>query len=304
MAGKIGVYFDQQNIGGGLDVPALAVQTGEKWGDLTPVVKVVPVLAAAVDEIRADIEAQGLDGVLLCGASPRVDADIYRLPVQVEHVNLREQCVLAYKNPDKSPVDLSQGAPALLTLMARDYINMGVVKLQKSSVPDSAAITACSVCWSSAAAGRALPPQPKRRPRATKWCWWKRARSSAARPTNIPMASPLASPWTDKQPTNLETRIAEVTGNARITVHCNARMEKLEGPARRIQGHYSYPERPRQRGRWRGRVLATGWVPLDQKYLEPMGLGKSPKVMGRRYLWQATGGWARSARGVSPLCWT
>ena len=64
MAGKIGVYFDQQNIGGGLDVPALAVQTGEKWGDLTPVVKVVPVLAAAVDEIRADIEAQGLDGVL------------------------------------------------------------------------------------------------------------------------------------------------------------------------------------------------------------------------------------------------
>ena len=49
MAGKIGVYFDQQNIGGGLDVPALAVQTGEKWGDLTPVVKVVPVLAAAVE---------------------------------------------------------------------------------------------------------------------------------------------------------------------------------------------------------------------------------------------------------------
>ena len=186
MAGKIGVYFDQQNIGGGLDVPALAVQTGEKWGDLTPVVKVVPVLAAAVDEIRADIEAQGLDGVLLCGASPRVDADIYRLPVQVEHVNLREQCVLAYKNPDKSPVDLSQGAPALLTLMARDYINMGVVKLQKSSVPDSAAITGVQRVLVIGGAGRALPPQPKRRPRATKWCWWKRARSSAARPTISP----------------------------------------------------------------------------------------------------------------------
>lgn len=141
MSGKIGVYFDQQNIGGGLDLTALAEQTSQKWGSLVPVVKVVPVLALAVSEIKADIEAQGLDGVLLCGASPRVDADIYRLPVQVEHVNLREQCVQAYKNPDHTPVDTANGAPELLALMARDYVNMGVVKLQKSEVPDSAAIT-------------------------------------------------------------------------------------------------------------------------------------------------------------------
>lgn len=84
MAGKIGVYFDLQNIGGGLDVEALAAQLREKWGDLTPVVKVCPVLAESVDEIQADIEAQGLDGVLLCGASPRVDAGLYRFPVQVD----------------------------------------------------------------------------------------------------------------------------------------------------------------------------------------------------------------------------
>ena len=140
MAGKIGVYFDLQNIGGGLDVEALAAQTRDKWGDLTAVVKVVPLLAGAVDEIKADIEAQSLDGVLLCGASPRVDGDLYRFPVQVEHVNLREQCVLAFRNPDNSPVD-GEEAPELLTLMARDYVNMGVVKLQKSEVPDSAAIT-------------------------------------------------------------------------------------------------------------------------------------------------------------------
>ena len=139
MAGKIGVYFDLENIGGGLDVEALAAQTRDKWGDLTPVVRVVPLLAKAVESIAADIESEGLDGVLLCGASPRVDGDLYRFPVQVEHVNLREQCVQAYKNPDNSPVGTE--APELLTIMARDYVNMGVVKLQKSEVPDSAAIT-------------------------------------------------------------------------------------------------------------------------------------------------------------------
>ena len=57
MSSKIGVYFDQQNIGGGLDLTALAEQTSQKWGGLVPVVKVVPVLALAVSEIKADIGA-------------------------------------------------------------------------------------------------------------------------------------------------------------------------------------------------------------------------------------------------------
>ena len=38
-------------------------------------------------------------------------------------------------------MDTANGAPELLAIMARDYVNMGVVKLQKSEVPDSAAIT-------------------------------------------------------------------------------------------------------------------------------------------------------------------
>ena len=138
MASKIGVYFDVQNIGGGLDVEALAEQVRSKWSDLTPVVKVLPMLSVAEDEVRADIEANGLDGVLFCGASPRDEAAPWQLPVQVEHVNLREQCVLAYKNPDGSAV--SGAAPALLTQMVTDYVNMGVVKLQKSNMPESAAI--------------------------------------------------------------------------------------------------------------------------------------------------------------------
>ena len=46
MASKIGVYFDVQNIGGGLDVEALAEQVRSKWSDLTPVVKVLPMLSA------------------------------------------------------------------------------------------------------------------------------------------------------------------------------------------------------------------------------------------------------------------
>ena len=298
MAGKIGVYFDQQNIGGGLDVPALAVQTGEKWGDLTPVVKVVPVLAAAVDEIRADIEAQGLDGVLLCGASPRVDADIYRLPVQVEHVNLREQCVLAYKNPDKSPVDLSQGAPALLTLMARDYINMGVVKLQKSSVPDSAAITGVQRVLVIGGGWTGLTAAAEAAATGYEVVLVEKSEKLGGAANNIPMASPLASPWTDKQPTNLETRIAEVTGNARITVHCNARMEKLEGQLATLRQRCAPSV-----WTWARRCWPRAGCPWIRNIWSPWAWAKALRSWTPLPL--ASNWWlVRSARGVSPLCWT
>ncbi len=47
MANKIGVYLDKSNIGGGLDIEALADGLRKKWGELLGVVKVVPVLAEA-----------------------------------------------------------------------------------------------------------------------------------------------------------------------------------------------------------------------------------------------------------------
>ncbi len=72
MANKIGVYLDKSNIGGGLDIEALADGLRKKWGELLGVVKVVPVLAESVEEVSKDIAEQDLDGVLLCGASPRV----------------------------------------------------------------------------------------------------------------------------------------------------------------------------------------------------------------------------------------
>ncbi len=229
MAGKIGVYFDQQNIGGGLDVEALAAQTAEKWGDLTAVVKVVPVLALALDEIKADIEAQGLDGVLLCGASPRVDGELYRLPVLIEHVNLREQCVQAYKNPDKSPVDTAKGAPELLQLMARDYVNMGVVKLQKSEAPEAASVQGVQRILVIGGGWTGLTAALEAAATGYEVVLVEKSDKLGGAANNIPMASPLASPWENKQPTNLVAKVSEAMGSPKIKIYTSARMQKLEG---------------------------------------------------------------------------
>lgn len=277
MAGKIGVYFDEQNIGGGLNLAALVEQTTKKWGDVTPVVKVVPVLARAVEELRADIAAHGLDGVLLCGASPRVDSDCYRLPVQVEHVNLREQCVLAYRNPDNSPVD-PHCAPALLEAMARDYVNMGVVKLQKSNVPESAAITGTPRILVIGGGWTGLTAAVEAAATGYEVVLLEKSDKLGGAVNNIPLGSPLGSPWTDLQPTNLANKIARVMSDGKIRVHCNAQMERLEGQPGEYTATFATPSGS-QSVSVGAVVLATGWVPLDQKFLAPMGLGKSDKVL-------------------------
>ncbi|MBO4301168.1 MAG: hydrogenase iron-sulfur subunit, partial [Desulfovibrio sp.] len=278
MAGKIGVYFDQQNIGGGLDLSALAEQTTKKWGDFTPVVKIVPVLARAVDEIKADIAAQQLDGVLLCGASPRVDSDLYRLPVQVEHVNLREQCVQSYRNPDRSPVDTANGAPALLTAMARDYVNMGVVKLQKSNVPDSAAITGTPRILVIGGGWTGLTAAAEAAATGYEVVLVEKSDKLGGAANNIPMGSPLASPWTDKQPTNVAEKVSRVMTDGKVTVHLKSHMEKLEGQPGEYKATIATPSGSTTVDIG-AVVLATGWVPLDQKYLASMGLGQSEKVV-------------------------
>lgn len=284
MASKIGVYFDIQNIGGGLDIETLVTQAQEKWGDTTPVVKTVPVLADALDVITADITEKGLDGVLLCGASPRADADLYRLSVQVGHVNLREQCVLSYKNADGTVPDIRYGgapqsvAPALLAIQARDYVNMGVVKLQKSEKPDSAAIAGVKRILIIGGGWTGLTAALEAVASGYEVALVEKTDKLGGAATVIPVGSPLASPWADKQPTNVADKIREVMGASSVKVHLNARVEKLEGQPGEFTAHIASAA---------GIVtvtvgavvLASGWTELDDKYLAPMGLGKCSKVM-------------------------
>ncbi|MDR2574489.1 MAG: hydrogenase iron-sulfur subunit [Desulfovibrio sp.] len=278
MAEKIGVYFDMQNIGGGLDAEALAAQTREKWGELVSVVRVCPVLACSVEEIKADISAQGLDGVLLCGASPRAETDVYRLPAQVEFVNLREQCALSYKNPDGSLPDFSGGAPETLAIMARDYVNMGVVKLQKSQVPDSVAISGIRRILVIGGGIAGLTAATEAAATGYEVVLVEKSGQLGGAAVNIPVSSPLGPHWTDKQSVDLNAKISAVTSNAKIAVHLNTQMETLSGQPGEFKATISTPQGPV--GVDVGAViLATGWKALDDKYLAPMGLGKLSQVM-------------------------
>lgn len=283
MADKIGVYFDLENIGGGLDVASLANRFKDKWGDQAALVKLVPVLAASVAEVQADIDRENLNGVLLCGASPRVDPDLYRFkgkdgaPVQVEHVNLREQCVFCYQNPDKSPIDPDQ-APELLVQMAIDYINMGMVRLQKMETPEPAVVKGVQRILVIGGGWTGMHAAKEAARSGYEVVLVEKSDRLGGAVNNMPVVSPLSSPWTDREPVHLKERIEELEKNNKIVILLNSTVARLSGEP----GQFS-AEIATQGGSKTFEVgavvLASGWVPLSEKYLAPMGLGKSPAIV-------------------------
>ena len=280
MATTIGVYFDQSAIGGGLDAEALAAGVEKRWKDLVPVVKVFPILAAdsARKEIAGDIEENGLDGVALCGTSARVDWDLYRFEgVQVERISLREGCVLAYKNPDGSLPD-GDDAPELLTMMATDYVNMGITKLQKSTVPapeiveSTRRILVMGGGWTgmhaALAASKAGVPVTLVEKEA----------ELGGRARNFLKTIPLRPPQNAATTLDLAGRIAEVKSDGNITVLTKSSLLRLAGSPGSYTATIAGPggEENVEIG---SVVLATGWVPQDPEILAPLGYGKLPNVV-------------------------
>ncbi len=280
MATKIGVYFDAQNIGGGINLDELALSVSKKWGDFTPIVKCYPELAKATKDIQDDINANGLDGVLICGTSPRNDTAIYAFEgVMVERVNLREQCVLAYKNPDGSALNEKELiAPTLLALMAQDYVHMGVVKLQKATAPEGAENKGIKRVLVVGGGWTGLTSAMQLSKAGYEVVLVEKQNKLGGHVQNIPNASPLEAPWTLPQSSGLDFKIASVEGDKNITVYTSATMGKLSGqPGEFVaQIHTASGEVTVEVG---AAVLASGWTPLDaKKYLAPMGYGVLPKV--------------------------
>lgn len=263
MASRIGVYFDQQNIGGGLDCEALAAMVKTKWGVLTPVVKVYPVLAEAVADIQADITANELNGVLICGPTPRLDWEIYQFgaAVQVERVNMQEHVVHAC-------ADLEQ-----LPKVAADYVNMGVVKLQKSEIPDSAAFETVKRVLVVGGGWTGLTAALEASKTGYEVVLVEKTAALGGKALNMPRTSPLQAPWKDMTNSGLEAKLAEVSADSNITVYTEASIAKMEGQP----GDFTCTIATSGRAvevKVGSAVLATGWTPLDNKYLESMGLGK------------------------------
>ncbi|MFW6106355.1 MAG: FAD-dependent oxidoreductase, partial [Desulfovermiculus sp.] len=282
MAEKIGVYFDKANIGPLLDCEALAEKVKNKWGNAVPVVKVEPILASEAGHktIKSDIDAGEIDAVCVCGSSPRVDFEFFDFgpSILVDRVNLREQVVWAYENPDGSKPQAGGDTPELLMEMAADYVNMGVIKLQKTEIPEPETLettktilvlgggwTGLNAALSSAQAGYDVILVEKE----------KELGGYAAK---MYKTFPLSSPFTKAQDTGIESRIEAVQNHEKIRVYTETTLEELSGQPGQYTASLKSGKKEVQE-QVGSMVVATGWEPQDTKYLKPLGYGASPNVV-------------------------
>lgn len=282
MAEKIGVYFDKSCIGPILDVEALAEQVRKKWGTLCPVVKVSPMLASegGKAEIKSDIEQGLIDAVCICGSSPRVDWDIFDFGqgILTERINLREQCVWAYKNPDGSLPKEGEPAPELLQAMARDYIDIGITKLQYANLPEAETVDAVKTILVLGGGWSGLTAALNCSAAGYDVVLVEKEETLGGYAAKMYKTIPLGAPYDTSQETGVERKIEAVTSNDRITVLTGSTMKKLEGMPGQYEAKVKTPD-GEQIFPVGSIVLAAGWVPQDTKFLEPLGYGKLKNIV-------------------------
>ncbi|WP_319777357.1 hydrogenase iron-sulfur subunit [Maridesulfovibrio sp.] len=285
MPEKIGVYFDQASVSPYLNAEDMAELVGRVYANECPVVKVHPRLNSEEGRklIQDDIDAGNVDAVCICGTSPRVDWDIFDFDnVAVERVNLREQCIKVFRNPDGTMPDPNGEVPELLKIMANEYVKMGVTKLLKTKEQESQAFDANKVVMVMGGGFTGLTAALYAAKTNHDVILVEKEANLGGKAAGMYKTFPLSYPYTEAHETGIDSLIAEVQSNSRIKVLTSAQLKALEGAPGKYTAKVQVGGNVEEMAVG-ACVLATGWVPQDTKYVEPMGYGSSKVVTAAEF---------------------
>ncbi len=282
MAEKIGIYIDKATFDPYLDVDQLVEKIKNRWGDATPVIKVFPLVASdeARKEIQKDLDSGAIDGVSIVGPSPREDTEYFDFgpKVVVDRVNLREQGIMAYKNPDGSLLKPGDETPQLLWDMVMDYINMSVIKLQKSVAPEGEVIEGVRRVlvlgggWTGIHAALAVAEA------GYEAVLVEKESELGGYAAKMLKSFPINPPYTQAEDTKIEEKIQAVKNNSKIKVYVGTQLEKLSGQPGQYTA-YLKTSKGEEEVEVGSVVVATGWKPIEPKYLEPLGYGSLKNIV-------------------------
>jgi len=267
---KVGVYICKGcDIAKSLDLDKLSeVATGESKA---PVCKTHEILCsrAAVDSIRADIQGEGLNRVVVAACSGRMFPELFEFGggVLTDRVNLREQVVWCHAPNDEDT-----------QMLAEDYLRMGLARVASVEPPEALTADSCkdllvigggmtgmTAAKSAAAAGYKVTLVEKE-DRLGGW---------AARFARV---FPKHPPYKELEGSGCQKLAEEVEADPNITVHKSTTVKKTSGaPGRfavQLQNGGSTTEVTVG-----SIILASGWKPYDAAKLTHLGFGCSPDVI-------------------------
>ncbi len=285
MPEKIGVYFDQASVSPYLDAEEMAELVGRVHANVCPVIKVHPRLNSEEGRqlIQEDIDAGNVDAVCICGTSPRVDWDIFDFDgVVVERVNLREQCIKVFRNPDGTMPDPEGEVPELLKIMANEYVKMGITKLTKTNQIESQAFDSTKVVMVLGGGFTGLTAALYAAKTNHDVILVEKEANLGGKAAGMYKTFPLSYPYLEAHETGIDALIAEVQSNSRIKVLTSAQLKALEGAPGKYTAKVKVGGNVEEMAIG-ACVLATGWVPQNTKYVEPMGYGSSKVVTAAEF---------------------
>jgi len=218
--------------------------------------------------IKADIEQEGVDSVVIAACSPRVNTDVFRFPsVFVERVNIREQ--VAWSHPPNHEETQA---------LAEDYLRMGLVRAQKASPPKpyteanertvlvvGGGAAGLSAAISAARSGFGVVLVEKE----------GQLGGYAAR---LHRQFPKRAPYEALEETDVAEKIRVVRSLANVRILTNAEVQEVSGEPGRFGVTIKGREAPTQ-VTVGAIVLATGWRPAETQKYATFGLGKHPNVV-------------------------
>jgi quinone-modifying oxidoreductase subunit QmoB len=223
----------------------------------------------AINEIKKDIESEGLDRIVIGACSPRYLTDVFKFGdnVLTERVNIREHVVWSHK-----PNDVETDA------LAKDYIKMGIIKSQLASVPEPMILdindtvlvvgggaTGMNSAISSAKAGYNVVLVEKEKELGG---FYKKQYK----------LTPRKAPYFDLELNTSDELIAEVIAEPRIKVLTNCTIENTKGQpgmfdvTAKVNGDILTFQA--------GTIIqATGWKPYEPEKLSYLGYGSSKNIV-------------------------
>ncbi|TVQ95378.1 MAG: hydrogenase iron-sulfur subunit [Desulfovibrionales bacterium] len=266
MSSKIGVYICEGcDIGPQLNAGQLAEFVQSEYGGSCPVVKTAPVLCSQEGKnlIQADVDAETVDGVAVCACSPRVKWDVFQFGEKavVERVNLREQCAWTYVRPEADQTAEGE-VPETLRMMAQDYIRMGIIKLQKHTVPQPEIPEVTKTILVVGGGNTGMTAALGGAKLGYDVVLVEKQDQLGGFGAKMYKQVPYSHPYTQAMPTGIDKKINDVSASDKIRVFTGSTLSKLEG----APGQYTAvvaTGNGDERIPVGSVVLATGWKPFD-----------------------------------------
>ncbi|MEW5723014.1 MAG: FAD-dependent oxidoreductase [Thermodesulfobacteriota bacterium] len=230
--------------------------------------------------IKADLQNEGVNTVVIAACSPRVMYDVFDFGrVLLDRVNLREQVVWCLE-PNEELDDPNED----VQMAAEDYLRMGLVKVAKITPPEGyfgpeegtvfskdllvlgGGVAGMTAALEAAKAGYnavILERQSELGGWSAKW----------------KLSTPSRPPYQELEDTGVADLIAAVTAHERVQVYTQAELVKIDGMPGLFDATFKADGQETTR-RFGAVIQATGWRPYEpEKLAGRYGFGASPDVI-------------------------